>query len=79
MCEEGPAALAGGLRFCPLVLEGILTGGEIPRFIFPARRPQQVAARLPAGAQAARGCSGAFRRRAAPRPGRCVPAGVCFA
>ncbi|XP_063258155.1 uncharacterized protein LOC134552913 [Prinia subflava] len=63
MYEEGPATLAGGLRFCPLVLDGILTEGEIPHF---AR------SRL---LQADRGCPRAFLRRGAPAQGGACPPG----
>lgn len=51
MCEEGPAALAGGLRFCPLILDGILTAGEIPCFCLPGSPVAAVSARRPAGTQ----------------------------
>lgn len=57
MCEEGPAAPAGGLRFCPLILEGILSGGAIPGFLFPV--PRRCAGRwgLLSGAPPARRCA----------------------
>lgn len=76
MCEEGPAAPAGGLRFCPLTLEGILSGAAIPRFLCPA--PRRCAGRwgLLSGLPPARCCApravrarrGLFRLATPPGP-----------